>query len=302
MAAKIKKGLGRGLGALLQDEVLPKAGVQADTATGSATIVSVADISKGTMQPRRNFNEETLSGLSESIKEHGIIQPLIVRRSGKGYELIAGERRLRAAGEAGLTTVPVIVVEAGDGEAMELALVENLQRDDLNILEEAEGYQVLAERFNLTQEQIAERIGKARASVSNAMRLLALPSEIKGLIASGELSAGHAKVITGVDIEQEQILFARRAVKENLSVRNLEKIINRSKRGSKKPRASREDIPRDHIAYLSDRLHAHFGTSIRITACRTFANGKKGKGTVEIDYFSNDDLDRVLTLMGIDGD
>jgi ParB family chromosome partitioning protein len=185
---------------------------------------------------------------------------------------------------------------------MEIAMVENLQRENLNILEEAMGYEVLAEKFNLTQEQIAERVGKARASIANAIRILSLPAEVKGCIASGDLSAGHAKVLNGLDIEQEQLLYARRAVKENLSVRNLEKLVNKAKRTPKKPRASREDIPRAHLSYLSDKLHGHFGTSIRVTPCRTFANGKKGKGSLEIDYFSNDDLDRILSLMGIDGE
>lgn len=298
---KQKHGLGRGLGALIKDTATVTAEAEvANTDHGGPRKVSVEKISRSTMQPRQKFDPASLAELSASIKEHGVIQPLLVREVGGKYELIAGERRLRASIEAGLKEVPVIIIEAGDGTVMELALVENLQRDDLNILEEAEGYHVLADKFNLTQEQIAEKVGKARASVSNAMRLLSLPAEVKSLVMSGDLSSGHAKVIGGLEIEQEQILCARRVVKENLSVRNLEKIISRIKQGPRKVRASREDVPRSHLGYISDKLHAHYGTSVRITPCRTFANGKKGKGSIEIDYFSNEDLSRILALMGID--
>lgn len=300
--SKQKKGLGRGLGALIQDESPARMMVPSGGEKSGVQQVPVERLLKGKMQPRKKFDEEALAELSLSIREHGVLQPLLVRATGEEYELIAGERRLRAATDAGLKTVPVILVDVSDGVAMEIALVENLQRENLNILEEAMGYEVLSDKFNMTQEQIAEKVGKARATVANALRILSLPAEVKGYIVSGELSAGHAKVISGLDIEQERVLYARRAVKENLSVRNLEKMVSKVKRDPKKPRASREDVPRSHLSYLSDKLHTHFGTSIRVTPCRTFANGKKGKGSIEIDYFSNDDLDRLLSLMGIDGE
>lgn len=299
---KKKKGLGRGLGALIKDESLAQAQVSDVKDEGGVQTVPVDSISKNRMQPRKTFDEEELAEMVASIREHGVLQPLLVRPSGSGYELIAGERRLRAAGEAGLESVPVVVMDVDDGSAMELTLVENLQRSDLNIIEEAQGYEVLSERFHLTQEQIAARVGKSRPSVAHAMRVLALPDEIKGMIVSGDVSPGHAKVLTGVDIGQEQLLFARRIPKEGLSVRQLEKLVNKARKGARRPRASREDIPRTHLSHLSDKLHGHFGTSIRVTPCRTFANGKKGKGTIEIDYFSSDDLDRILEIIGIDGE
>ncbi len=300
--SKKKKGLGRGLSALIKEEAPLREAVSEDIEQGGVRQLPIDLVSKGTMQPRKQFDEEAIAELAASIKEHGVLQPLLVRAVGDDFELIAGERRFRASCDAGLKEVPVIVIEATDETAMEIALIENLQRENLNILEEAMGYEVLADKFSLTQEKIAQRVGKARATVANALRILSLPAEVKSFIVSGELTAGHAKVVSGLEIEQEQILYARRAVKENLSVRNLEKLVGKAKRPSKKPRASREDIPRTHLSYLSDKLHTHFGTSIRVTPCRTYANGKKGKGCIEIDYFSNDDLDRVLSLMGVDGE
>jgi ParB family chromosome partitioning protein len=266
-----------------------------------ATVVKVPveKVKKSPWQPRRSFPQESLADLSQSIRTHGVLQPLLVRPVGSDYELIAGERRLMAATAAGLTEVPVIVMAAADNEALELALIENLQREDLNILDEAEGYQTLADRFSLTQEQIAERVGKARATVANALRIRSLPDEVKKMIAEGQLSAGHAKALIGLTIPEEQALFARRIVTENLSVRAVEKLIQKAKQAPRKPRASRSDIPPNHVSCLSDKLHAHFGTSVRLTPCRTYANGKKGRGSIEIEFYSNDDLDRILQILGV---
>ncbi len=301
MAAKKRKhGLGRGLNALINDHNdNQKTEVPANTGNSMLT-VSVDKINKNQFQPRHVFDETALQELAQSISEHGVLQPLIVRTAEDGYELIAGERRLAASIEAGLTEVPVIVIEALDSEALELALVENLQREDLNILEEAEGYQMLVTRFGLTQEQIAERVGKARVSVTNTMRILSLPHEIKAMLSAGSLTAGHAKIISGLDMEEEQLLYARKTVNENLSVRNLEKLIQKVRRMPRKPRASHDDIPGSHITYLSEKLHSHFSTAVRITSCKTYANGKKGKGTVELDFYSNEDLDRILDLFDLE--
>jgi len=292
----VNHGLGRGLAALLKEDAVAEAAPPAGRQTAP-----VDRIRPSAWQPRRAFEEAALADLAASIREHGVLQPLLVRPVGDGYELIAGERRLRAAVEAGLREVPVIVMEAADLDALQLALVENLQREDLNVLEEAHGYQTLADRFNMTQEQIAARVGKARASVANAIRLLNLPVTVQGLIADGTLSAGHAKLLTGLDAPAEQELLARQAVKENLSVRQLEKRIRRL-RVPRKARASRDDIPPPHMTYLSDKLHRHFGTGIRLHSCRTFANGRKGRGVIEVEFYSNDDLDRILTLMGVEGE
>ncbi len=289
-----KMGLGRGLEALMRDGTAP----QPKPGDGILT-VPVTRIKRSKLQPRQQFQDAPLRELAESIREHGILQPLLVRETPDGYELIAGERRLRAAGEAGLEEVPVIVTQAPDEAALELALVENLQREDLNAIEEAEGYQALASRFGLTQEQIAAKVGKPRATVANSLRLLALPDEVKRMVGNGGLSAGHAKALSALDIPREQILLARRTEKEGLSVRNLEKIVQRTKQAPRKPRASRSDIPAGHLNHLSDRLHAHFGTSVRISPCRTYANGKKGRGCLEIDFYSADDLHRILEVLGV---
>jgi ParB family chromosome partitioning protein len=296
-----KHGLGRGLSALIKDGSAHQPPTPAQSGPGVLKI-PVERIRKNTLQPRHSFEEQALTDLADSIRQHGVLQPLLVRSAHDGYELIAGERRLRAAVSVGLSEVPVIVMNIGDGQSLELALIENLQRKDLDALEEAEGYQVLAAKFGLTQEQIAERVGKARASVANSLRLLSLPPEVKQMMSNGDLSAGHAKVLIGLEIPDEQTLFARRTVKESLSVRNLEKLVEKAKRVPRKPRVSRDDIPAAHLKGISDKLHHYFGTSVRVTPSRTYANGKKAKGLVEIDFYSNDDLDRILGILGIGGE
>lgn len=291
-----KHGLGRGLGALIKDGTVPE-GTPAETAP--YLTVPVTAIRTNPLQPRRAFDADALEELANSIRERGVLQPLLVRKTVTGYELIAGERRLRAAQSVQVTEVPVIVMDAPDVEALELALVENLQREDLNVIEEAEGYQVLAERFGLTQEQIAGHVGKARASVANTVRLLSLPEEIRQYLSNGRLTSGHGKLLVGLEIPAEQLLLARRVIKEGLSVRNLEKIIQKAGRAPRRPRVTTDDIPASHIRDLSDKLHNHFGTSIRIRSCRTLTNGKKARGAIEIDFYSTDDLDRVLQLLGL---
>ncbi len=295
MAAK-HIGLGRGLGALIKD-VAP-AEPAAETAAG-ITQIPIDKIHKSPWQPRQHITSEALEDLTHSIREHGVLQPLLVRRVGDHYELIAGERRLRAAQNTELKQLPVIVMDASDREALELALIENLQREDLNLIEEAEGYRALGDKFKMTQEQIAQRVGKGRATVANALRLLDLPDKVKRLITENQLSAGHAKVLLGLEIAKEQEILAQRTIKEGLSVRTLERIVNRLKKAPKKHRAEKSDIPESHLQYLLERLHQHLGTSIRIAPCKTLTNGKKIKGTIEIDYYSNDDLDRLLVLLGL---
>jgi ParB family chromosome partitioning protein len=285
------------LGALIEDST------PADTpvveARGGIVQVSIEKIHKSPWQPRKNIASGTLEELSLSVRERGILQPLLVRRVEDKFELIAGERRLRAAQGAELKQVPVIIMEVSDREALELALIENLQREDLNLIEEAEGYRVLADKFEMTQEQIAQRVGKARATIANAMRLLDLPDKVKRLVAEDRLMPGHAKAILGLEIPKEQELLATRAVEEGMSVRTVERIVYRLTKGAKKPRAEKNAVPESHLRYLSDKMHQHFGTSVRISPCKTLANGKKVKGTVEIDYYSSDDLDRLLVILGL---
>lgn len=296
-----KKGLGRGLSALIKDETQNQHNDIADTREG-LTRVPVTSIVRNPHQPRQSFDATSLKELTASVKEHGVLQPLLVRPAADDYELIAGERRLRAATAAGLPDVPVLIIEASDHTSLEIALIENVQRENLNPVEEAEGYRELAELFEMTQEEVAQRVGKSRAAIANTMRLLNLPDEVRAMLADGRLSAGHAKALLGLDIPQEQVLTARRVVDEGLSVRALEKLIKRLTTVAPRPRAAKPDLPTDHLRHLSEKLHTHFGTSIRIQPCKTYSNGKKGKGWIEIDFFSNDDLDRVLSLLGLDED
>ncbi|MFO7870100.1 MAG: ParB/RepB/Spo0J family partition protein [Kiritimatiellia bacterium] len=295
----IRHGLGRGLDSLLRENEPAEERPEPEQ---GALKVPLSDIRVNPRQPRRSMDESSLAELTESVRERGVLQPLLVRKEAGGYELIAGERRLRAASGAGLQEVPVNVVEAGGSASLEIALVENLQRENLNILEEAEGYQALLTDFGLTQDAVAERVGKSRASVANALRVLSLPSPARDHLAAGRLSPGHAKLLAGLEIEEEQLLLAKKTVDEGLSVRNLEKLIRKRKSAPRKPRASREDLPSSHIKYLSDRLHRHFGTAVRINSSRTLANGKKRKGSIEIDFYSNEDLDRILELLGVNTD
>jgi ParB family chromosome partitioning protein len=297
-AMATKHGLGRGLSALIKDVPDEKAPPATEAQAGVARI-PVKRIRPSSWQPRRHFSREAMDELVATVRERGVLQPLLVRKKGADYELIAGERRWRAAAEAGLADVPAIVMEATDHDALELALVENLQRQDLNVIEEAEGYKLLADKFSLTQDEIAQRVGKARASVTNTLRLLSLPVQIRQFLSENLLSPGHAKVLLGVEIPEEQCKLAERVVQEGCSVRDLEKLVAYLQRKPRKPRELRSDIPKEHLAHLSDLLHQHFGTSVRLLPCRTLANGKKAKGTIEIDFYSNDDLDRLLQVLGL---
>ena len=299
-------GLGRGLDALIKDgttakkqatakPAIPKA---ADEAVGGVREVPVNKVVASPWQPRSSFGEEALSELMDSIKMHGVLQPLLVREVGTKFELIAGERRLRAAQAALLKKVPVIVVEASDEKALEIALIENLQREDLNPIEEAEGYALLQKKFNLTQESVARQVGKARASVANSLRLLELPDGIRKHVAEELLSVGHAKVLLSVDSDKQKERLAKRSIKEGISVRALEKIVRKLGQLPKKPRAEKADLPSDYLHTLSDELHQYFGTSVRINPSKTLTNGRKVKGTLEVDFHDNDELDRLLTRVG----
>jgi ParB family chromosome partitioning protein len=293
-----RKALGRGIDALIKDGTTGKKMPQAKAPEAGAQRVAVSEIVASPWQPRSNFESEALSELVEAIKVHGVLQPLLVRAVGKKFELIAGERRLRAARAALLKQIPVVVVEATDEKALEMALIENLQREDLNPIEEAEGYALLQKKFNLTQENVAKQVGKARASVANALRLLELSDSIRKYVAEGLLSVGHAKVLLSVEGDKEKDLLAKRAIKEGMSVRTLEKIVKRLGLPPKKPRAEKADLPSDYLHTLSDELHQYFGTAVRINPSKTLTNGRKVKGSLEIDFHDNDELDRLLTIVG----
>ncbi len=306
-----KRGLGRGLNALIRNPSPPPPPAAPDhsakAAAGGApdrgvVLAPVAQIAPSPWQPRRVFTPDALEELASSVRERGVLQPLLVRRVGEKYELIAGERRWRAAARAGLAVVPVIVMEAADKDALELAVIENVQREDLNVIEEAEAYRALAETFSLTQDQIAARTGKARASVANTLRLLNLAAPVRQLLAEKRLSPGHAKVLLGVPDEEAQRLLALRVAKDGLSVRDLERILARGAK-PRKPAApdGGGDMPAAHLAHLSDLMHRHFGTSVRIVPAQKRADGKPGKGRIEVDFYSHDDLDRILGLIGLSG-
>jgi ParB family chromosome partitioning protein len=293
-----KHGLGRGLNALIRDTPAEQVPVPA-APQGGYHQVEVSSIRPNPWQPRRVFNKEALEELVASVKQRGILEPLLVRKAEDGYELIAGERRWRAAQQAGLTEVPVVIKEASDLEALEIALIENLQRADLNVIEEAEGYQVLADKFNLTQDEIAKRVDKARASVANALRLLGLPAEVKKFISEGLVSAGHAKVLSGLPTDELQCRLAERVIRDGLSVRDLEKIVEHPRSIPRKRKESKGDMPSNHVTYLMDKLHQHFGTSVHVQPCRTLANGRKVKGSIQIDFYTNEDLSRILDMLGM---
>lgn len=265
--------------------------------------VKTSLIHRSPWQPRGTFNAESLKELAETIKTHGLIQALTCRRipasKGGGFELISGERRLRAAIDAGLEEVPVRIVKVSDRDAAEMAVIENIQRDDLNAIEEAEGYHTLVEEFKLTQQEVADRVGKGRASIAHSLRLLELPDEVKQLVAAGQLSVGHAKVLLSLQNETEQVLLARKCVLSGQTVRALERAIAR--RDEEKATAGKQkpDMPESHTRFLLDKLHGFFGAPVRLRPSVTFANGKKGRGTLEIDFIDNDDLTRILDLLGI---
>jgi ParB family chromosome partitioning protein len=312
MAAK-HKGLGRGLDVLIKDgtsakkqAVTKKVPVKSAPAPapekGGAREVPVSKVVASPWQPRTVFDSEALTELVESVKIHGVLQPLLVREVGSKFELIAGERRLRASQAALLTRVPVIVIEATDEKALEIALIENLQREDLNPIEEAEGYALLQKKFSLTQEKVAERVGKARASVANALRLLELPDGIRKYVAEGLLSVGHAKVLLSLESDKERQVLAKKSIKDGMSVRALEKLVKKLTLPPKKARAEKTDLPSDYLQTLTDELHQFLGTSVRISPSKTLTNGRKVRGSLEIDYHDNDELDRLLTIMGYSSD
>ena len=284
-----------------------KAAPEAEEAAGRGVrMVAVGKIVRSPWQPRRVFAQEALDELAASVGERGVLQPLLVRRLADGqYELIAGERRFRAAQLAGLAEVPVLVQEASDREALELALVENIQREDLNLIEEAQGYQTLAQTFSLTQEQVAQRVGKARATVANCLRLLELPDTIKRALAERTISAGHAKVLLGVEPERRELLAAR-VVAQGLSVRALEQLAKAAPHVPAKrnpPAATSATVSNERQArqlrHLAERMQQELGTKVTLTAPRTRADGRKETGTLTIEYYDDEDLSRLLEALNL---
>ncbi len=281
-----KKALGKGLQALLPEKKTLVWKVEQDGQNISN--VALKQIIPNRYQPRTNFVEDELEGLAQSIKEHGVLQPIVVRRKGDGvYELIAGERRLRAATIAGLSTIPALVRNSNDEKSLALALVENIQRESLNPMEEAKAYSRLMGEFGLTQDLVASSVGKDRSSIANILRLLGLPKEIQQFIESGALSLGHAKILAGVSSPSAQIQLAKRIVSEQLSVRQTEQLVAGQKSGGSRKHPKTEP---NKFHHLEDQLRKHFGTKVQV---RTGARG----GQLVIQYYSDEELDRVTALI-----
>ena len=292
-----KRHLGRGL-----DGLLSKRNAVSVPPVGSSQVLEIrlADIERSPYQPRREFREEELKELGDSLKNNGLVQPPTVRRNSSGrYELIAGERRIRAAQLIGWSKIRVTLVEADDQTAAIMTTTENLQREDLNPIEEAVSYRTLQDSFNLTQAEVAEKVGKGRATVANATRLLELPDEVKQLVATQLLSVGHAKVLLSVDDEKERVLLARDCVNDQLTVRALEKKVQRLHAPVVDRPKGVPDLPDNYVRNLSDRMKRHLGCAVRVTSGVTHPNGKHTKGVVEIDFFDNDDLDRIIKMLGV---
>jgi ParB family chromosome partitioning protein len=286
-----RRALGRGLAALIPAAPVPPAPPAPAGGRSPYFECAIEDVQRAPDQPRHTFDEAALEELAGSIREQGVIQPLIVRTAPGGrFVLIAGERRWRAAQRAGLKQVPVIVKEATDAEAFELALVENLQRSDLNPIEEAEAYRRLTEDSGYTQELLAQRVGKDRSTVANALRLLRLPAPVREQCATGQLSMGHARALLGLEREDEIERTARAVVGRGLSVRQTEQLVRRRRAG---PAAAKPEAPAPsaNVRDLESRLRQALGTKVRL------AQTAAGAGTIEIDYHSLDELDRLLELL-----
>lgn len=282
-----EKGLGAGLGALLGEAALE------DSST-DFVYLPISKVETSPNQPRKQFDEVLLRELADSIAEHGILQPLTVRKLSTGYyQIIAGERRWRAARMAGLTEVPVRIIEADDKKATELALVENLQRADLNPMEEAEGYRTLMEEYGFTQEQVSERVGKSRSAVANALRLLALPEKLRALLETGELTPGHARAVLQVKGASAQEEFARLIVRDGLSVRKAEAMAAKISKETEKSKEKKEKTSKFEVNYiveLEKQLTECLGRRVKVV------DGRK-RGRLEIDYYGDDDLQTLIDML-----
>ena len=279
-----RKPLGRGLGALLSAEQ-----------TGSAEEpdeIAIDSVEPSSMQPRTRFDEARLEELAKSIRANGVVQPLLVRRKGSNYELIAGERRWRAAQLAGLTHVPVVVRNVPDDKVLELALIENIQREDLNPIEEAQAYKKLIDSIGMTQETLAERVGRDRSYITNYLRLLRLPEDIRRLIEEGKLSTGHARTLLGTSDSDTQRRIARRIIERGLSVRETERLVRELDKPGSKPRVAKTKDNDPNVRAAETKLRRHLGTQVRIAQNQ---NGQSGR--IEIEFYNPADLERLFRLL-----
>ena len=287
--AKKNSGLGRGLDAIFLDNSLAEEKIHSEESISKLKI-SLVDPKRD--QPRKHFDKEALEQLAASISENGLLQPILVREYGDGrYQIIAGERRFRASKLAGLTEIPAIVLERDDKRAAQIALIENIQREDLNPLEEALAYRSLAEEYGMTQEELSQKVAKSRSAIANSVRLLDLPEEIQTLVASGELSAGHGRTLLGVKDHDNMVLLAQKAVEEDLSVRVLESLVKLANKPQKPVVEDEEELPIvDYFRELEIKVQSHLGRKVKI-------DGKGRKKSITLSYEDNEDLDEILTLL-----
>ncbi len=279
-----KKGvLGKGLDALIVKDENKKEKSKDD----SGINVSIHKISPNPLQPRKEFTEKSIEELSRSIAENGVIQPIIVRNANDGYEIIAGERRWRAAQKAGIKEVAVIIKDVSDMQAMELALIENIQREDLNPVEEARAYETLIDKYELTHEEIAKQIGKDRTTITNSLRLLKLTPRALDALSSGQITQGHARALVSLEESSKINQVLDRIISAGLSVRNTEALIKKQLSSSGKKQSPKPDEEDLNLKFYTDQLKTHLSTNVRIS-------NKKGKGKIEIDYNSLDDFDRIV--------
>lgn len=273
-----KASLGRGL-----DALIPK-----DNKEQGLTLVGINEIRPNRLQPRKDFDDAAISELAASIKEKGLLQPIVVRQTGSGYEIIAGERRWRAAQRAGIARVPVVVKDASDMEALELALIENLQREDLNPIEEANAYRHLIEEFGLTHDEVSAQIGKDRSTITNQLRLLRLPDSAKQALLEGEITAGHARAILSLESSSETSAVLKAIRSQKLSVRKTEILVQKFSKRKEESSKPEEDNP--YLRQMEDELKRALSTQVRIIY-------NKGKGKIEIEYYSEDELERLASLL-----
>jgi len=286
-----KKGLGKGLGALISaaneevnEEINEKKGI---------VELKINDIEPNINQPRKKFDDEKLLKLSESIKKHGVVQPIIVKKEENTYRIVAGERRWRAARMAGLKTIPVIIKELSERQVMEIALIENLQREDLNPIEEAEAFERLLNEYNLTQEELSEAIGRSRSAIANTIRLLGLSEKVKNCLINQDITSGHARAILSVDNKELQEKICDEIIEKNLTVRQTETLVKRFISEEKKEnKKNKENKNNDEYLKIEENLQGIFGTKVRLVS-----NNKKGR--IMIEYYSEEELDRLLTLFGM---
>ena len=293
MAAPKNRGLGKGLEALFSNSEIDTQEISVtkkeESEEKGISFININEIKPNQNQPRKSFNEEKLEELAASIIENGLIQPVILRKADKGYEIVAGERRWRACRKAGLKEIPCIIREFTDEQNMLIAIIENMQREDLNPIEEAEGLNQMIVNFGMTQEQVSKSVGKSRPYITNALRLLKLPSEIQEMLLANQLSAGHARAIAGIGDTEKQIQLAEYAINEGLSVREIEKIIKEENAPKKKISRKKAEKSAD-VRKVEDDLKQIMGTKVNLNQ-----SGKKGK--IEIEYYSRDELERLIEML-----